>query len=223
MYRCPNYNKDTPVDNMSAPVYGYRYSDGVKCRSDLSTGLPVSSTNKEGPFAPKMCLGCKETLSQEHFHTKPLHNSKGTTYRLRYLCKECERVNHRARSIAWYRRRVEELETLWNTWSELLSVVPIVAFTEYEWALTCRYFKGCALCSSKHIETKEFFQKPIYKGTYSALNMLPMCAKCASLFRNCDNPFEYFSPFKSQGTNMPTARAKLLADFILNKLKEFTA
>jgi hypothetical protein len=239
MVECPHCNK--PVDETlakSGPVVPLKVSTDDRCPvcntqltpQNATAHLAICYPNYElkttaptryGPFADKKCPTCGVVQSPENYHKRgPDKYAKG--WQLRYQCKECEKVKHKARSYAWVNRKKETYEDMYVTWKESTRTVPKQNLSEDDWHKACSFFGGCTLCSESHIETREFFQKSTDGGQYSKWNILPMCSKCSTMFRTITNPFLLYTPFKVFGIQVPEDRITKLLMYLVDKLQEAT-
>jgi hypothetical protein len=236
MVKCPHCNKDFEEP---APLKITRVvSTDDKCPSCNTELNPTNATahlaicypnyafktsapTRYGPFADKKCPTCGEVKSPENY-PKRGPDKYSTGWQLRYQCKECEKVKHKARSYAWVNRKKEMYEGMYTTWKESITAAPKQNLSEEDWHKACSFFGGCALCGFSHIETREFFQKSTKGGQYSKYNIVPMCGKCSTMFRTIVNPFLLYTPFKSFGITVPEDRVNKLLEYLVTKLQEAT-
>jgi hypothetical protein len=230
MVLCPHCNKEVPISNKELPISnkewpisnkGLPRSNSYRTSSDPNSPLGTFAATREGPFPDKKCPHCGEIKSQEFYS---LQNVKGRDrpWRLRHCCRECDRVPHRARSIAWYKRKLQEFETAYEEWCRLSEALPNKPLNEEQWLATIKFFKGCALCNEPHVETREFFQKSTSNGAYTAWNVIPMCGKCSTLFRTIENPFKLYSTYRTFGMDIPKEKLERLVGYMMSKMQEAT-
>jgi hypothetical protein len=63
--------------------------------------------------------------------------------------------------------------------------------TEAQWLEACRFFDGCARCSSKEIDTRGFFIGKALGGRYCDWNIIPLCTRCAKMWQLDKSMFKY--------------------------------
>lgn len=122
-------------------------------------------------------------------------------YSGRRYCKKCaiagqkawvekspERIARKKEISKLHKRR--HSDDFYKNWLLLLSIVKAPQrLTEEQWVEACRYFKGCAVCGEASVEVRDLLIRPSDGGTYSAINVLPLCAACGSMSKQSKNPF----------------------------------
>ncbi len=80
-----------------------------------------------------------------------------------------------------------------DLWLEKVRQVPAdyPTLTEAQWLEACSFFNGCARCYSEEIDTRGFFVGRELGGRYCDWNVIPLCAKCAKMWRLDKSMFVY--------------------------------
>ena len=106
------------------------------------------------------------------------------------MCREHANSNEKKHK----QRSYERIRTDYQQWREDIKTIPqpYSPMSEEDWLRTCRFFDGCAICSSKHIDARYLFVPTKDGGRYCAWNTIPVCNVCLKLLRNTT-----LDPFKS--------------------------
>lgn len=85
------------------------------------------------------------------------------------------------------------MRSRFDEWLEKVKQVPkdYPTLTEAQWLEACRFFNGCARCASEEIDTRGFFVGRELGGRYCDWNVIPLCAKCAKMWRLDKSMFLY--------------------------------
>lgn len=149
-----------------------------------------------------------------------------------YRCKDCEnersrnynRKNREAVNEASRNSKARYNEECIEAFADLISLTKTLkdyhTLTEEEWAVTCSYFDGCALCSDEHIEGRKMFLLAKDGGRYTFFNVIPVCGKCATVGRETVNPYVYFSPKNGWKINSRPDKLRKVQNFIYTALQE---
>ena len=80
-----------------------------------------------------------------------------------------------------------------DQWLEKVKQVPkdYPTLTEAQWLEACSFFNGCARCASEEIDTRGFFIGRELGGRYCDWNVIPLCTKCAKMWRLDKSMFVY--------------------------------
>jgi hypothetical protein len=165
----------------------------------------------------------------EDFYQYKSGQNKGCLSR---VCKKCtakKKYDHDLknpkqkiiRNKRFANKRYTELEQQYEDWFDKLSI-QFKPMTEEQWLETCRYFNGCAICGSEHIETRQFFVPFEEGGKYAIYNMFPMCGECSKHVRITANPFLWLD--KSFGTakyvlGLTEERRQKLVNYLLSQIE----
>lgn len=79
-----------------------------------------------------------------------------------------------------YKRRLLAKE-MYSKWLIESKDFKKTLLTETEWLMTCKVFKGCAICHG-HIEIREFVIPYVNGGKYIQGNIIPLCIKCTNTY-----------------------------------------
>lgn len=157
-----------------------------------------------------------------------------TARQLRRICTPCRKKAWAAydkanphlkqlRNDKHYKKQVQEAETAYELWLSKANV-PLKPLSEAEWLEACRYFGGCAVCGSEHIEVRQFFVTPGQTDqiSYSAINVFPTCGTCATHTRKVANPFKWLD--KELGTaiklGMNDERRQRMVDYFTLQIEK---
>lgn len=129
------------------------------------------------PFDEVFCKTCKQLLPASAFQPG------------RLSCKKCRRPYNNA----FWHKHLDELHNAYDAWLEKVRAVPksYPTLTEEQWLAACRYFDGCARCSSKDIDARGFFVGAKQGGRYCDWNVIPLCERCASNWDLNQSMFRY--------------------------------
>lgn len=107
------------------------------------------------------------------------------------LCRKCHSRMIVPYGKANYRRIVSRLENSLTAWLDKIAKVPknYPTLTEEQWLEACRFFNGCARCSSEDIDTRGFFISAKLGGRYCNWNVIPLCERCAKTWNRTNNVF----------------------------------
>lgn len=130
-------------------------------------------------FKERVCAGCGELCE---------------LYQGRY-CRDCyyEHYNYSEKHRQAILKLKQKLDDQFNAWVSVLKSLPFIPLTEEQWLEACRYFGGCALCDTPEIEARAYFIRFEDGGRYTAWNIIPLCEKCATVFKRQTNPFKRFN------------------------------
>lgn len=80
-----------------------------------------------------------------------------------------------------------------DQWIDKVKQVPkdYPTLTEAQWLEACNFFNGCARCASEEIDTRGFFVGRELGGRYCDWNVIPLCTKCAKMWRLDKSMFIY--------------------------------
>ena len=104
-------------------------------------------------------------------------------------CRACEAASSPEKT-ARFRAR---LKARFDQWLDKVKQVPkdYPTLTEEQWLEACNYFNGCARCDSEEIDTRGFFVGRDNGGRYCDWNVIPLCTKCAKIWRLEKSMFDY--------------------------------
>ena len=91
------------------------------------------------------------------------------------------------------RKKLNAKEDRFKQWLEKVKQVPknYPALTEAQWLEACNFFNGCARCSNEEIDARGFFVGREQGGRYCDWNVIPLCTKCAKMWRLDKSMFVY--------------------------------
>lgn len=105
------------------------------------------------------------------------------------ICPTCV-----ARSSYIYKvKRKEAMRDRFDQWVAKVKQVPkdYPTLTEAQWLEACSFFNGCARCDCDEIDTRGFFVGKELGGRYCDWNVIPLCTKCAKMWRLDKSMFLY--------------------------------
>lgn len=91
------------------------------------------------------------------------------------------------------KKRIDAMDGRFKQWLEKVKQVPVnyPTLTEAQWLDACNFFNGCARCHSDEIDTRGFFVGRELGGRYCDWNIIPLCTKCAKMWRLDKSMFVY--------------------------------
>lgn len=163
----------------------WEYPDNTKRKRCRFCGTYLYRTPPRVPKPPKpskikQCILCGEVKYISYgdacndCRTYTEHSSYDRWYR---------NVLHPGYTVMrWSRIRAEELDRL-RKHIELIQQIPkpYTFLTEADWLAACKYFNGCAICGSEHIDARSMFVAFRDGGRYCKWNIIPVCEKCAKI------------------------------------------
>lgn len=107
------------------------------------------------------------------------------------LCRKCHSRSIIPYGKGNYNRLIGRLEDKLATWLDKVTKVPknYPTLTEEQWIEACRFFNGCARCSSDDIDARGFFISAKLGGRYCDWNVIPLCERCAKTWDRTNNVF----------------------------------
>lgn len=108
-------------------------------------------------------------------------------------CVECVRLRNNTLSLKSRHRRYERLDRRFDDWIAKVRRVPTKypTLTEAQWLEACKHFNGCARCNSDEIDTRGFFIARSLGGRYCDWNIIPLCERCAKIWKLDKSVFTY--------------------------------
>lgn len=87
----------------------------------------------------------------------------------------------------------DRMRDRFDRWLDKVKQVPkdYPTLTEEQWLEACRHFNGCARCASDEIDTRGFFIGREQGGRYCDWNVIPLCTRCAKMWRLDKSMFVY--------------------------------
>lgn len=130
------------------------------------------------PFELVACRVCGAIFEQNT-------TSKNLTNR----CSKCAQLAH----VDSMRKRIAGMHDRFDEWLAKVREVPkdYPTLTEEQWMEACRYFNGCARCDSDEIDARGFFIGRQLGGRYCDWNVIPLCTKCAAVWKLDKSAFAY--------------------------------
>lgn len=108
------------------------------------------------------------------------------------LITRCTKCSYAAQANS-NRKRLEAMHKRFDEWVDKVRKVPdnYPTLTEAQWLEACSYFNGCARCDSDEIDTRGFFIGRELGGRYCDWNVIPLCTRCATMWKLNKSVFAY--------------------------------
>lgn len=190
--------KEMSCPHCSLPLYGKNAEHYPircpKCDSMYTSGkanVDFNCSSCGTRIVLRRCVGCGKYLPISEYHKTAQECKLCAKNRLKVWAFENKEDNH-LRNKRGIEKMNDKAEARYEVLKEKLALVYKTPMTELEWAETCKYFGGCALCGDPHIEARIFFVPVTDGGNYSRFNMFPVCGTCDLSRKQLANPFKYF-------------------------------
>lgn len=137
------------------------------------------------------CLICGERF--DIFICKDCGRPFESNDRSGYTCPECYKKRLSGESAKKTARMKKRMRDRFDRWLEKVRLVPkdYPTLTEEQWLEACKFFNGCARCASDEIDTRGFFIGRELGGRYCDWNVIPLCTRCAKMWRLDKSMFVY--------------------------------
>lgn len=111
------------------------------------------------------------------------------TRKYRNICQKCISRKEYKHAL----KKKEAMRDRFDKWLEKVRQVPAdyPTLTEAQWLEACNFFKGCARCYCEEIDTRGFFIGKELGGRYCDWNVIPLCTRCAKMWRLDKSMFLY--------------------------------
>lgn len=166
----------------------------------------------------KICVTCGVLLPIKDFYYYKRDNT------IKSSCIPCERKRRALISTEvtrnWLAKKKKSIEEKYEQWMELTNV-DFKPLKEEDWLKTCSYFGGCAICGSKHIESREFFVPFQVGGKYTSWNVFPLCGQCRIATKKFTNPFMWLDNYYGRWAtkSFTPERKQRLVDYLRQQIE----
>jgi hypothetical protein len=134
------------------------------------------------------------------------------------MCDKCATEAWKAANDGRYEKYLLEAQQKYEDWKKLIKAASPGHLTEQQWIEACRFFGGCAICGSEHIDTRGFFIRFKDGGRYAVWNILPLCSNCNTLHKRQPNLFITLDPNAGNGTSDSKKKLQTIVDYLGGKL-----
>lgn len=109
------------------------------------------------------------------------------------MCRPCHNKINAIASPISKKKRKRRLTESFDEWVRKAKAVPTnyPTLTEVQWLEACKFFDGCARCYDENIDTRGFFISRVNGGRYCDWNIIPLCERCAKVWKLDSDMFNY--------------------------------